>query len=75
MIQWTDHAQWSMRRYMGDQDGMVTINRAVAALADDPKPPEVFIRGRYHRLRTGQYRVQYTVDGDMVVILRVDRVL
>ena len=53
---------------------MRTIGAAVAALAGDPYPPEGFHRGRYHRLRVGQYRVMYVIDGDVITVERVDRV-
>ena len=53
---------------------MRTIAAAAAALADDPYPSEGFHRGRYHRLRVGQYRVMYVIDGDEITVERVDRV-
>lgn len=53
---------------------MRAINRAVAALAGEPDPPEAFIRGTYRRLRVGQYRVLYSVEGDLISVIRVDRV-
>jgi len=53
---------------------MRAVGAAVAALADNPYPPEGFHRGRYHRLRVGRYRVMYVVDGDVITIERVDRV-
>jgi mRNA-degrading endonuclease RelE of RelBE toxin-antitoxin system len=59
---------------MHDQDGMRAIGIAVAGLADDPYPAEGFHRGRYHRLRVGQYRIIYTIDDDLITIDRVDRV-
>lgn len=59
---------------MRDQDGMRAIGRAVAALADDPYPPEGFHRGRYHRLRVGPYRVMYVIDDNVITIERIDRV-
>ncbi len=62
------------RRYLRDQDGMRAIGVAVAALADDPYPPQGFHRGRYHRLRVGRYRVLYVVDHEVITIERVDRV-
>lgn len=74
-LQWTEAAQISMRRFMVDQVGIRAVNLAVAALADDPEPPAAFVRGRYRRLRVGPYRVQYTVDEDIVAILRVDRIV
>jgi Txe/YoeB family toxin of Txe-Axe toxin-antitoxin module len=59
---------------MHDQDGMRAIGIAVAGLADDPYPAEGFHRGRYHRLRVGQYRIIYTIDDDLITIDRVDSV-
>jgi hypothetical protein len=35
---------------MDDQDGMREIGAAVAALTEDPDPPEAFVRGEYRRL-------------------------
>jgi mRNA-degrading endonuclease RelE of RelBE toxin-antitoxin system len=32
-----------------------------------------FHRGRYHRLRTGTYRIMYVVEEDSITIERVDR--
>jgi mRNA-degrading endonuclease RelE of RelBE toxin-antitoxin system len=60
---------------MRDQDGMRAIVAAVDALAGDPYPQKAFHAGEYHRLRVGQYRVFYQVDGDVVTIERVDRAL
>jgi mRNA-degrading endonuclease RelE of RelBE toxin-antitoxin system len=60
---------------MRDQEGMRTIGAAVAALTDNPYPPEAFHRGRYHRLRVGQYRVMYVIDRDVITVERVDRVI
>jgi len=37
------------------------------------RPPEAFRWGEVLRLRVGQYRVMYTVEGDLITILRVDR--
>ena len=54
---------------------MRAVGAAVAALANDPYPPEGFHRGRYHRLRVGRYRVMYVIDGDVITIERVDRVI
>jgi mRNA interferase RelE/StbE len=65
----------SAARFSADQDGMHAINAAVAALADDPEPPEAFIRGTYRRLRVGAYRVMYAVEDDLVTVIRVDRIL
>ena len=54
---------------------MDAINSAVVALADDPDPPGAFIRSAYRRLRVGDYRVLYAVEGDLITVVRVDRVL
>ena len=54
---------------------MRAIGTAVAALTDDPYPAEAFHRGDYHRLRVGPYRIAYIVEGDLITIVRVDRVL
>lgn len=51
------------------------IGVAVAALAADPYPPEAFHRGDYHRLRVGRFRVVYVIDGDLITVERVDRVI
>jgi mRNA-degrading endonuclease RelE of RelBE toxin-antitoxin system len=74
-VQWSPAAAALARHYMRDQEGMRTIGAAVAALADNPYPPEAFHRGRYHRLRVGQYRVMYVIDRDVITVERVDRVI
>jgi mRNA interferase RelE/StbE len=61
-------------RFLDDSAGMTALVAAIDALADDPHPPEGFHRGGYHRLRVGQYRVVYAVDGAVITIERVDRV-
>jgi len=60
---------------MHDQDGMHAIVAAVDALADDLTPAHGFHRGRYHRLRVGDYRIVYVIDGNLITIERVDRVI
>jgi mRNA-degrading endonuclease RelE of RelBE toxin-antitoxin system len=74
-VRWAPDAAASARRHLEDQDGMRAVVAAVAALADDPVPAHGFHRGRYHRLRVSDYRVLYVVDGDLVTIERIDRVL
>jgi mRNA-degrading endonuclease RelE of RelBE toxin-antitoxin system len=74
-IRWSPAATALARRYLRDQDGMRVVGAAVAALANDPCPPEGFHRGRYHRLRVGRYRVMYVIDGDVITIERVDRMI
>lgn len=73
-IEWSPAARASARRYLADQDGMRSIGAAVASLATDPYPPEAFHRGDYHRLRVGQFRVVYVIDGDLITVERVDSV-
>ena len=60
---------------MRDQEGMRAIVAAVDALQDDPYPAEGFHRGDYHRLRVGTYRVMYVIDGDVITIERLDRLI
>jgi hypothetical protein len=60
---------------MADQDGMRALGAAVTALAADPNPPGAFIRGDYRRLKVGAYRVMYVVEGDLITVERVDRVI
>jgi mRNA-degrading endonuclease RelE of RelBE toxin-antitoxin system len=61
---------------MADQEGMKAIATAVAALRENPSPPEAFRWGRDgdYRLRVGPYRVMYRVKTDVILIGRVDRV-
>ena len=49
------------------------IRGAVALLADDPRPPASRpLRGRPgHRLRIGPYRVVYTIDDGVLVVVVV----
>jgi hypothetical protein len=44
-IIWSEIAQATFIRFMADQAGMMAVNRAVEALADDPTPPGAFVRG------------------------------
>jgi len=64
----------SAARFIADQHGMRALNAAVAGLAANPEPPESFVRGTYRRLRVGDYRILYSVEGDLVTVVRVDRV-
>ena len=73
-IIWSDIAQATFVRFMADQAGMMAVNRAVEALADDPAPPGAFVLGAYRRLRVGPYRVLYEVGGDLIAIVRIDRI-
>jgi mRNA interferase RelE/StbE len=73
-IVWRHAALTSARRFMADQAGMRDVNRAIAALTENPGPPDAFVRGSYRRLRVGIYRVLYEMEGDVVTIVRVDKV-
>jgi ParE toxin of type II toxin-antitoxin system, parDE len=67
-------ARTSARRFMADQHGMRAIGTAVAALAADPLPADGFHAGQYHRLRIGDYRIVYVIDGDLITVSRMDHV-
>ena len=73
-IVWRHAALTSARRFMADQAGMRDVNRAIAALAEDPEPPDAFVRGSYRRVRVETYRVLYEVEADVVIIVRIDKV-
>jgi hypothetical protein len=73
-IIWSEIAQATFVRFMADQSGMMAVNSAVEALADDPAPSDAFVRSAYRRLRVGPYRVLYEVEEDLITIVRVDRV-
>ena len=72
-IVWRHAALTSARRFMADQAGTRQVNPAIAALAEDPEPPDAFVRGSYRRLRVGAYRVLNEVAADVVTIVRVDK--
>ena len=72
-VEWLPTARASARRFMTDQAGMRAIGIAVDRLSDDPYPPEAFRWGEVLRLRVGPYRIMYTVESDLITILRVDR--
>ncbi|MVZ98867.1 hypothetical protein F8568_000400 [Actinomadura sp. LD22] len=59
---------------MRDQDGMRRLVAAINLLADEPRPPEAFIRGEYHRLRVGPYRIMYLIQDQLVTIDHIDRI-
>jgi len=55
-IVWSEIAQATFVRFMAGQAGMMAVNRAVEALADDPAPPDTFVRGAARRPLPGAVR-------------------
>ena len=72
-IIWSEIAQATFVRFIADQAGMMAVNLAVEALADDPAPPGAFVRGAYRRLRVGPYRVLYELERNLITMARIDR--
>jgi mRNA-degrading endonuclease RelE of RelBE toxin-antitoxin system len=54
---------------------MTAVVAAVDGLEGDPYPADSFRWGVMRRLRVGQYRIMYVVEGDLITIDRVDRVI
>jgi len=56
-----------------DRDVQLRIRGAIALLAQDPRPPTArALRGRPGcRVRVGDYRIIYTVDDDVLVVVVV----
>ena len=54
---------------------MTAVVVAVDGLEGDPDPADSFRWGVMRRLRVGQYRIMYVVEGDLITIDRVDRVI
>ena len=59
------------------EDARQRVWARIKSLADDPQPPGVeFLKGKLkglRRVRVGGYRVGYTVEGDLVTVLMVDK--
>jgi hypothetical protein len=78
-IVWRHAALTSARRFMADQAGMRQVNRAIAALAEDPEPPDAFVRGSYRRLRVGltgcctRWQQTWSPLSGSIRIVRVDK--
>lgn len=73
-IEWSPAAKRSAARFMRDQEGLRHLLDAIDLLAENPRPPEAFIRGEYHRLRVGEYRVMYLVQDQLITIDHIQRI-
>jgi hypothetical protein len=72
---WLPQATEFIRGIMKEhQEDANAINEAVRALPDGPESAEGFHSRDYHRLRVGPYRVHCIVEGDVINIVRADRV-
>ena len=74
-LEWSPRAVTTASRFLDDAGGMKAVVAALDALAADPCPVESFRWGEMLRLRAGRYRVLYVIEGDLITIERVDRVL
>jgi mRNA interferase RelE/StbE len=72
-IEWLPRVITTASRFMEDGAGLAAVMDAVDALANNPYPAEVFRWGDMLRLRVGRYRIMYTVESDVISIVRVDR--
>lgn len=69
-VSWRPSARKDLKRF--DRQVAARILPAIAALADDPRPPGVKrLKGASDlwRIRIGDYRVVYTVEDDHLVVL------
>jgi len=74
-IEWSPRAITTASRFLADTNGMTAVVVAVDGLEGDPDPADSFRWGVMRRLRVGQYRIMYVVEGDLITIDRVDRVI
>ena len=59
---------------IGDKRLRLPLERAIQALADDPRPPECVKLVGYKdewRVRVGDWRIVYRIEGDGLVVLVV----
>jgi len=57
------------------KDVITRLDRAILALADDPRPPgckKLVGRHDYWRIRVGDWRVVYTVQDDALLVLVIE---
>jgi mRNA-degrading endonuclease RelE of RelBE toxin-antitoxin system len=73
-IEWSARAITTASRFLADTSGMTAVVAAVDGLEAEPYPADSFRWGDMHRLRVGQYRIMYVLEGDLITIDRVDRV-
>ncbi len=72
-IELTPRAQKKLRKL--DRDIRARLMKAIAALAENPFPPDakkLTGAGKLWRIRVGDYRVVYQVDGNRLIIVIVD---
>jgi mRNA interferase RelE/StbE len=75
---WLPEAMTAYRQLRASgPDGAKRIEKAVAALAVDPRPAESNALGgtNFRRIRLDGYRVLYEVADDMVRVMHVGRVI
>jgi mRNA interferase RelE/StbE len=70
-IIWEPQATNAAARFLKeDPDGLAAVFHVVDGLAEDPAPPDSSpFGGLFRRLRVGDYRVLYAVEGSTVRIL------
>ena len=73
-IIWSEIAQATFVRFMADQAGMMAVNRAVEALADDPAPPSAFVRRRLPQAARRPLPGAVRGRRDLITIVRIDPV-
>ena len=58
----------------GDISGAAAAYMEAARYGPPATERALFVRGSYRRLRVGPYRVLYEVEGNLITIVRIDRV-
>jgi hypothetical protein len=74
-VTWSGKARAAFPVFARDREGWAAVLAATRALERDPCPAGAAHHDEYHRLPVGPYRVHYVIDGEMITIVRVDRVL
>jgi hypothetical protein len=73
-VEWSPRGVTTASRFLEDGPGMSAVVAALDDLVKDPYPEESFRWGDMLRLRAGEYRIMYVVEGDLITIQRVDRI-